>query len=418
MPRDRLLRVGYIVRRFPVLSETFVLNEILDIEDQGASVEIFSLLQPRDPRFHPGVARIRGSIRYLPGLVHFQDLWRYNRRAAERFGSRYWQMLGYCASRFKISLLWRFFEAAYVAERAADRKLSHLHAHFANRTATVAKLAADLAGISYSFTAHAFDIYKSTVDRRVLAAKIRQAAFVVAVSEVGRRDLAELSPDSESRIHRIYNGIDLQRFSAQDRPVGRRPTILSVARLQEKKGLADLVEACGLLKSRGIDFRCRIVGQGRLRPALKAQIESLDLEREVKLVGVMGQDEIISEYATADIFVLPCVVGADGNRDGLPVSIVEAQASGLPVVTTAVSGTIEAVDDRTNGVIIPQRSPELLAARLRELIEHPERRRALGRAARASAESRFDRRETSAQLCRLFATAVFGDGAIEWRPAA
>ena len=418
MPRETDLRIGYVVRRFPVLSETFVLNEILAVEAQGAKAEIFSLLQPRDPRFHPGVAQIRGSIRYLPSLSYMSDLRRYNARARQRFGARYWRLFGHCVSRLRPALIWRFFEAAYVAERAAERRLCHLHAHFATRTATVAKLAAELAGITYSFTAHAFDIYKTTIDKPVLAAKIREAAFVVAVSEVGRRDLIALAPDAEARIHRIYNGIDLDRFAPPNRPEREPVTILSVARLQEKKGLGDLVEACAILKSQGVKFRCRIVGQGRLRPVLKARLEELGLTSEVKLVGILGQDGVVAEYAGADIFALPCVVGADGNRDGLPVSIVEAQASGLPVVTTDVTGIVEAVDDGVSGHIVPQRSPEALAESLRRLIDDEELRVRLGRAARAAAEAKFDRRETSAQLLRLLAVAGRANGASGLRQAA
>jgi len=389
------------VRRFPALSETFVLNEILEVEAQGVKVEIFSLLQPRDSRYHAGVARLAGPIRYLPGLDDLANLLRYNRRAHARFGRGYRRLLLYCLSRCRPSLFWRFLQAGYVAERAAASRLTHLHAHFASGTATVARLASRLTGIPYSFTAHAFDIYKKTVDRKVLADKLRDAAFVVTVSDVARGYLGEMAPAVE-RIERVYNGIDFDRFVPGEKPDGRPFTMLSVARLQEKKGLGDLVEACALLRDRGLDFRCRIVGQGRLRPALKARIAELGLEGRVKLLGVLSQDRIIDEYAGADLFVLPCVVGADGNQDGLPVSIVEALASGVPVVTTAVAGIPEAVEDGVNGRIVPQRAPEALAVAIAGLMADPDELGRLSGAARPSVIGRFDKREAAARLRALF----------------
>ncbi len=395
-------KVGYVVRRFPALSETFVLNEILEVEAQGVKVEIFSLLQPRDPRYHVGVARLAGPIRYLPGLDDLTSLFRYNRRAHQRFGRRYRRLLLYCLTRFRPALLRRFLEAAYVAERAAASGVTHFHAHFASRTATVARLASQLSGIPYSFTAHAFDIYKKTIDRRVLADKVSDAAFVVTVSDIARGYLGGVAPDAADRIERVYNGIDVERFAPAEKPANRPFTILSVARLQEKKGLNDLVEACAILRDRGFDFRCSIVGQGRLRPALKERIAALGLERHVKLLGVLTQDRIIEQYSEADLFALPCIVGEDGNQDGLPVSIVEALASGVPVVTTAVAGIPEAVQDGVNGRIVPERAPAALADAIGGLIADPETLARLAAAARESVLAKFDKRQTAARLRALF----------------
>ena len=401
-------RVGYVVRRFPALSETFVLNEILEVEAQGTKVEVFSLLQPRDSRYHPGVAMLAGPIRYLPALADLGSLLRYNRRAHARFGRRYRALLLQCLTRMRPALVWRFLEAAYVAERAAASGVGHFHAHFASRTATVARLASRLTGTPYSFTAHAFDIYKKSIDRRVLAEKVRDAAFVVTVSDVARRFLGGLAPEAAGRIERVYNGIDLDRFAPRRRAPGQPFTILSVARLQEKKGLGDLIEACARLRRRGFDFRCRIVGQGRLRPALKARIAELGLERHVKLLGVLNQDRIVQQYAEADLFVLPCVVGEDGNQDGLPVSIVEALASGVPVVATAVAGIPEAVVDGANGRIVPQRDPATLAEVIAGLIQDRQTLACLAAGARPHVVARFDKRRTAARLRELFAGAPAG----------
>lgn len=402
MRPEKCPKVGYIVRRFPALSETFVLNEILEVEAQGLKVEIFSLLQPRDPRYHPGVAKLSGPIRYLPRFDDLASLLRYNRRAHQRFGRRYRQLLLYCITRLRPALIWRFLEAAYIVERAAAAGVTHLHAHFASRTATVARLGSQLTGIPYSFTAHAFDIYKKTIDQRVLADKVRDAAFVITVSDVARSYLAKVAPAAAGRIERVYNGIDMDRFAPASKQPDHPFTILSVARLQEKKGLGDLVDACSILRDRGSDFRCRIVGQGRLRQALKERVAALGLERQVQLLGVLTQDRIVQQYAEADLFVLPCVVGEDGNQDGLPVSIIEALASGLPVVTTAVAGIPEAVDDWVNGRIVPQRAPKALAEAIFGLIEDRDALARLAEAARPSVAAKFDKRQTGARLRELF----------------
>jgi colanic acid/amylovoran biosynthesis glycosyltransferase len=405
MPSRKCPKVGYIVRRFPALSETFVLNEILEVEAQGVNVEIFSLLQPRDSRYHPGVAMLGGSIRYVPGLDDLASLLRYNRRAHQRFGRRYRQLLLHCITRFRPALIWRFLEAGFVAERAAASGITHFHAHFASRTATVARLAGHLTGSPYSFTAHAFDIYKKTIEQRVLIEKVQDAAFVVTVSDVANAYVAKLAPSAAEHVERVYNGIDLDRFAPADKQPDRPFTIVTVARLQEKKGLGDLVDACARLRDSGREFRCRIIGQGRLRPALKAQIAALGLERHVQLLGVLAQDRIVQQYAEADLFVLPCVVGEDGNQDGLPVSIVEALASGLPVVTTAVAGIPEAVEDGVNGRIVPQHAPEKLAGVILGLMEDREALARLAAAARPSVMAKFDKRQTAARLRELFTKA-------------
>ncbi|HUF81995.1 MAG TPA: glycosyltransferase, partial [Burkholderiales bacterium] len=301
--------------------------------------------------------------------------------------------------------IWRFLEAGFVVERAAASGITHLHAHFASRTATVARLASQLTGIPYSFTAHAFDIYKKTIEKRVLIEKVEDAAFVVTVSDVAHAYVAKLAPSAAEHVVRVYNDIDLARFAPAEKQPDGPFTIVTVARLQEKKGLGDLVEACARLRDSGREFRCRIIGQGRLRPALKAQIAALKLERHVQLLGVLAQDRIVQQYAEADLFVLPCVVGEDGNQDGLPVSIVEALASGLPVVTTAVAGIPEAVEDGVNGRIIPQHAPEKLAGVILGLMEDRDALARLAAAARPSVMTKFDKRQTAARLRELFSRA-------------
>jgi len=399
LPRKK--RIGYILRRFPSLSETFILNEVLAMEGLGTKVEVYSILQPRDPKFHEGITRLQASIRYIPTLGDLKSLARYNRRAYRSFGWRYLRVLASCVATFKPMQVWRFFQAAYIAERARERKIEHFHAHFANRAANVARLAHEISGIPYSFTAHAVDIYKNTVRPKILKKRITKAEFVVTVSDENQRFLRELAPAAADKIHRIYNGIDFARFGKSARPLNASFTILCVGRMVEKKGLEYLIQACHELKKQNFRFRCNIIGKGNLRPKLNAMINELDLKNEIKLVGVVTQDKIGAWFTDADIFVLPCIIAQDGNREGLPVSIVEALASGLPVVTTAVAGISEAVKDGENGFLVPEHDAMALAEAVRKLLVDRDYRDKLSRNARRSVQPKFDQDITAQTLKRL-----------------
>jgi colanic acid/amylovoran biosynthesis glycosyltransferase len=326
--------IAYVLRKFPVLSETFVLQEILALEARGVPIHVFSLDRPRDPRFHEDLARLKAPVSYVPDVSDPRALLRQRRRAARRHGRRYARALLYVLTRGKPKLLWRFLQACYVANEARKLGLRHLHSHFAAHPTTVALLASMIGDIPYSFTAHAYDIYLTDLDRKVLAEKIRRARFVVTVSDYNKRHLAHLSGRADDKIARVYNGIDLDRFT----PNGLAPrspfTILCVARLVEKKGHAVLVEACRELRDRGVAFRCWIVGRGGLHSKLTALIDRWGLGDHVQLLGPHTQLEVLERYRSAHLYALPCVVGSDGNREGLPVSLVEALACGLPPGST------------------------------------------------------------------------------------
>ena len=267
------MRVGYVLRRFPVLSETFVLGEILALEKLGLDVTIFALAPTRDPKFHEGLSRLRASVTYVPGILEWKDVLKANRRIHAKNPQRYRSALWKALRTLDPTFVWRFLQAGCVAEKARSQKIQHLHAHFANRATTVAALASRLTKIPYSFTAHAFDIFIEGSPRH-LVDRMTRARFVVTVSDFNVRFLESLLSGGEQvKLVKIYNGIDLARFSP-GAPLPPPPPlrILAVARLVEKKGLPILVEACALLRDRGVDFRCDIVGKGALRPILDARI--------------------------------------------------------------------------------------------------------------------------------------------------
>jgi glycosyltransferase involved in cell wall biosynthesis len=401
MPGDKRGAVGYVLRKFPVLSETFVLNEMLALEARGVPLHVFSLERPNDARFHEDLPKLKARVAYVPDVFELKRLLQHHKRLRKHYRKSYLRTLLYVLGRGKPSLLWRFLQAGYVANEASRLRIRHLHAHFANRPATVSSLAARIIGIPFSFTAHAMDIFKEKVDRRALVRKMEAARFVVTVSDFNKAYLEGIAAERPANVVRVYNGIDLERFTSNGATADPPFTIVCVARLVEKKGIPVLVEACRLLRDRGLPFRCWIVGKGRNRPQLEELIARYDLREHVRLLGPLTQREVLRRYQSAHLYVLPCVVSADGNRDGLPVSIVEALACELPVVSTPVTGIPEVVAHRDNGLLVPPGDAEALASAIEELARDPALYQELRARARASVVSRFDLRETAAALHRL-----------------
>jgi colanic acid/amylovoran biosynthesis glycosyltransferase len=394
--------IGYVLKKFPVLSETFILNEILALEARGVPVHIFSLERPNDPRFHDDLPKLRARVAYLPDATEPERLWEYARRARRAFKQDFYRTAGYTLVSGRPTLVWRLLQSCYIANESRRLHLRHLHAHFASRPTSLAMLASRMTGLPFSFTPHATDIFKVQNDRRALRRKLQAARFVVAISEFNRSFLEELAGAGAPRFVRVNNGIDLTRFA----PNGTAPrppfVFISVARLVEKKGLPILIEACRRLNEAGIDFRCMIVGKGKLRPELERMIRAADLKARVELLGPKTQLEVAALYHQAHAYVLPCIVAADGNREGLPVSIVEALASGLPVLATPLTGIPEVVRHEENGLLCAERDAAELAAAMSRLVCDAALYERLRSRARASVADAFDQQRSAAVLDAAF----------------
>ncbi|MEY4871816.1 MAG: hypothetical protein RLZZ563_1146 [Pseudomonadota bacterium] len=386
------LRIGYVLKRFPRFSETFILNELLSLQAQGVRTDVFSLLVPPEEPRHARLADYAGRVTYLADTVAADA--RPAPADAELFAGQ---------SAGAVSRL--IAKADRVAVEARRAGITHLHAHFASDAATVALLAARRIGGSFSMTAHARDIYHLYVDAATDAAKrrakLQAAAFTVTVSDYNAAHLRALCPEAADRIHRLYNGIDLDLFqpATSSRVVNR---IIAVGRLVEKKGFADLVTACGLLRNQGHALSCDIVGDGPLQATLAAQIAAEGLQDTVRLVGPMPQEQLAHALGTAAIATLPCIVTDDGDRDGLPTVLLEAMAKALPVVTTSVTGGPEIVDHGRTGLVCPPGNPAALAQALGALLADPGLAHRMGQAGRARAESLFDLHRNVAVLTRHF----------------
>jgi colanic acid/amylovoran biosynthesis glycosyltransferase len=413
MSRSEPLRVGFVVKRYPRYSETFIVREILAHEEAGLPIVIFALRPPNDRSFQDLIARVRAPVNYL--YLPAEGLLAEELASATLTVSYFWKALaeasealpGLYAALEEARLVEarHVYQAVLLAREVRRKGIGHLHAPFASDAATVGRLAARFARIPYSFTARAKDIFHQSVRSEDLRQKLRDASGVVTVSDYHLDYLRRTYGPAAARVQRIYNGLDLEEFPYRP-PADRPPVILAVGRLVEKKGFADLIDACALLDRRHVSFRCRILGTGSLKDALEDQLGRLSLAGRVELVGPRPQGEVIQEMHRAAVLAAPCVIGADGDRDGLPNVIQEALALGTPVVSTDVTGIPEVVRDGETGLRVPQHDPAALAAALERLLRDAALRVRLAATGRRLIEREFDIRRNTARRRAIFGAAA------------
>jgi len=382
--------VGLLVKTYPKISETFILEEILGLERHGLRLHIFSLRRPSDVISHTATEAVRAPVSYLPpdGVLDVTAVIAAHVALIVKSPWRYLKTLLFVLRREEPNRTRAFLQAGYLANRLSKAGIAHLHAHFASEPAGVAELVSKLAPISYSISAHAKDIYLSPPGS--LRRKIRGARFTVTCTEYNRNQLSGIA-GPEATVLRMYHGIDLSRFRpariSDSQP--ERPLVLSVGRLREKKGFAVLIEACRLLRDAGIAMRCQIVGYGEEHDRLKLLISRHALEDTVHLVGKMTHDELIELYRQTTVFALPCQVASDGDRDGIPNVLLEALGMEIPVISTSVSGIPEVIRDGVNGLMIAPHDAQGLADAIRRLLDSPALRQRLGAAGRQTVATGF-----------------------------
>jgi glycosyltransferase involved in cell wall biosynthesis len=399
--------VCYLTKRFPRLSETFILDEILGLEGNGVDLHLFSIADPHEATVQPDVRRVRSTVTYLRtgdgAAAAVRDNLRFafgHTRLLARHPVRWTRtvvrLLGSERSR---AMARHFLEAGGMALEMDRVGGDHLHAAFAHGPASTAYYVHLITGHTYSFAAHAKDLYLSTPE--VLAAKASTASFVLACSHSAAAELRRIAATrgaSGAEVVYAPHGVDVDRFrpvpanpagTGQDEPV----RILAVGRLVPKKGYPTLVAALAELVTRGVPFTCRIIGGGDLREELAARLASAGIADRVELCGTRTQIEILEEYRQTDIFVQASVVTADGDRDGIPNSVLEAMSCGLAVVATDVAGIPEVVTDHGTGLLAHQADPIALADALEEAAGDSELRARLGRSAREFVVDTFSRSE-------------------------
>ena len=391
---ERPLRVLYVVSLFPCWSETFIVREIEQLLELGVDVRIFSLKHPSERLVQDDARALLQRVLYPAPAWSLAD----RTTTARAIGPLLRSLGRHPAALVKsLAAAWRA-SGAIAAIRALAPDV--IHAHWATYPSTAALLLSRATGIPFGFTSHAHDLF---VEDHLLGPKLAEASYAVTISQFNKRWLAERYAKWAGKVRVVHCGLPLAAypFDSSAREPG---AILSVGRLDGIKGFETLIDACALLRDAGVRFRCEIVGEGPLRGALEAQVARLDLSQRVALPGALPQAEVRRRLYAASVFALASTVTADGNRDGIPVALMEAMAVGTPVVSTTVSGIPELVCDGVSGRLVPPADPAALAAALRSLLSEP--CEPLRANARATVEREFDVAREAGRLLEMLQEAA------------
>jgi colanic acid/amylovoran biosynthesis glycosyltransferase len=386
-------KLGYLFERFPAFTQTFCARELAELYRQGTSPPVFSIRRPAEAR--PGNIPLENiPVYYLPNTNSLEFKIR-TKLVSSRLKDL-WSGSG------DIRDKGRFREAAHLGPVLKKAQVSHVHVHFAGLASRTAWWIKRLFGITYSFTGHANDIFCPKPDQRVgLSDLVREASFVVIVSDFGANLLRRGFPESVQKIYRVYNGLDLSVFKSAT-PGGSPIRLLSIGRLIEKKGFNFLIEACRLLRSSRFPFVCQIIGDGPERYRLEELIQRYQLSDLVRLMGPLPQTDLAETLAQSSIFVFPAIHDSSGDTDNLPTVLIEAMASSLPIVATGVAGIPEIVQQNENGILVPEKDPAQLADAIRVMAGDKALLERFGKASRRIAEEKFALSNTVGQLKRLF----------------
>lgn len=400
------LKIAYIMSRFPKLTETFILYEILALEKMGVRVEIFPLLRERQTVMHPEAAAMVARAHFHPfiSLPILQAQWYFIRRNPSAYFGVITEILhGTLGSlNFFFGALGIFAKTVRIAYEMKHLGVTHVHAHFATHPALAGLIIKRLTGIPFSFTAHGSDLH---VERRMLDKKVEAAAFAVTVSEYNKEIiLRECRRNARRKVFVVHCGVDPEEFTPTSQKKDRTQPfqILCVASFEEVKGHQYLLEACKALEERGVDFECHLVGYGPRKEEVERQIAQLKLQGRIIIHGGLPRREVIRMLAEADVKALASVPTRGGKREGIPVVLMEAMACGLPVVSSKLSGIPEVVADGRSGFLVNPRDVRGIADSLYKLYRSPELRHAMGQAGREIVLKEFDLRRNAKSLTDLF----------------
>ncbi|WP_131195172.1 glycosyltransferase family 4 protein [Lichenihabitans psoromatis] len=401
--------IAFVLKGYPRLSETFIAEEILGLEQAGFDLRIVALRRPTDTKLHPVHRAIVAPVSYLPEYLHQEPL---------RVLKAWWSL----RQRPGLAEAWRQFRADLPRDISRNRfrrigqamvlaadlppDVTRLHAHFIHTPASVVDYASLILGRPWTCSAHAKDIWTSPDWE--LAGKLRRAIWTVTCTRAGLNRLQSLSPVGKA-VHLVYHGLKLDRFRPLAPFRGQRDgldqaqpvRLLSVGRAVEKKGFDTLLDALALLP-RDCAWAWTHIGGGPLLPALKQQAERLGLSARLSFLGAQDQTVVLERYRASDLFILPCRVAQDGDRDGLPNVLVEAQSQSLVCISTDVGGVAELIEHDRNGLLVPPDQPEALADAIHRLIRDPSIRRRLGDAGGRRVAADFDARTSLSALAALF----------------
>src|SRR5437870_1017989 len=403
------MRLGYLYSRYPVISQTFCDTEMLALERFGLVLEIGSVYSPLTSLRHEHISRLSAPIHYAPPQQILR-IWEKNAKANGKWPGALVDLHERKYGRL-VKSDQRARNAVYFADLFTRNDVDHFHVHFANRAAHTALFLKEISGIPFSVTAHGQDFMIDLGNDDLLREICAGAEFVAAETDYSRKLLCQRCPDSAAKIHRVYNGIDLERFPlplpATINPAAR---ILSVGRLVSFKGFEHLIDACAELTRRGLDLTCEIVGDGPLREHLQAEIDKANLSSRIALLGSLSQGAVFEKLRATDIFALASVVDGQGASDVFPTVILEAMSAARPVVSTRLAGIPELVVDGQTGLLVSAGDTLALTEALQHLLCDRELRLRYGRGGRLRIEHHFRIEETVTPLLKLFETASANSG--------
>lgn len=409
-----------LLKGYPRLSETFIAQELRGLELAGFRLELMSMRRPTDKKRHPVHDEIEAPVHYLPEYLHDEPL-RVAKALVHWIGKR---SFGGAARAFFKDLLrdvsrnrFRRFGQALVLANEWPQDADWLHVHFIHTPASVGRYAAQLLGVPYTVSAHAKDIWTSPSWE--LGDKLKDADWTVTCTRGGAEHLRSLSNDP-GKVHLSYHGLDLGRFPSPQRAAATRDgsdagdpiAILAVGRAVPKKGFDILLRALALLPA-DLYWRLDHVGGGDELKMLKPLAEELGLGDKVRWHGAMSQKEVLQRYSEADIFALPCRIGKDGDRDGLPNVLVEAASQRVLCVSTTISGIPELFVTEENGLLVEPEDPQALAVALEKAIRNPSERDRMAGNAERKVRGHFDHKTSIDDLQRLFSQAYQGRNGTE-----
>jgi glycosyltransferase involved in cell wall biosynthesis len=391
-----MTRFAYLFERFPSFGQTFCYREVAELDRQDIAPPIFSIRNPKDEPPQDWDTRIVERVHYLP---EEKELLEEVRRVAkkQKLGT---EIVGALDKWGRRTDFLRLYQGIYVGLRLQTMGIDHVHAHFAGMAARTAFWVNKFFSITFSFTAHANDIFSPRQFEIGLDKLVDTARVIVTETDFAARFLRDRFSDRADRVCRIYNGLDLSEFTRADFS-SNPPLIIAVGRLIPKKGFSDLIRVCGLLAERGKLFRCEIIGEGPLENELRRQIDELCLQNNVVLAGAKPQTQLRGRLAAANVFVLPSVIDREGGMDNLPTVIMEAMATGLPVVSTNIGGIPEMVIENETGFLVQPSDAAAMADAIQNVINDPSSAARLGHSGYERARALFSIEKNVRELCAL-----------------
>jgi len=358
------MKIAYILSRFPKLSETFILREIVELKKNNFEIEIFSLKNfKKNELIHKEAENFLNNTNYSPYFLS-KKLISANIYFLYKSPLEYLRLISYIIKHnYKsISSLIKSFiifpKSLYFAKIIMNKKIEHIHAHWATFPTLTAVIINKLTIIPFSFTAHANDIF---TDLQNIKTYSNNAKKVITISNYNKKYMIDRFGINKDKIEVIHCGVNLYKFKPIKSNKCNKLNILSIARLTEKKGIKYLIEACKILEGKRINFECVILGEGPRKKNLQKLINIYKLNKNVKLIGHATQEEILKEFKKCNIFILPCIEARNGDRDGIPVSLMEAMALGVPAISTHISGIPELIKNEFNGILIPPKNSKTLS---------------------------------------------------------